>query len=111
MRRRRPPLDPAISPESSAGGAGRDGLGRDVVLVVRLPDRPGALGAVASRIGALGGNITDVSVADRSGDGWVVDTFSVRLPAGAAVIDLLHAEIAEVDGAGVDHWYEVRSSL
>ena len=36
-----------------------------VVLTLHLPDRPGALGAVASRIGAVGADITDVRVASR----------------------------------------------
>ena len=36
------------------------------VVRVWLPDRPGALGLVASRIGAIGGDIVGVDVLERS---------------------------------------------
>lgn len=79
--------------------------GVHMVLSVRLPDRPGALGAVASRIGALGANITDIVIADR-GDETVEDAFHLTLPAsdGIDLVDLLHAELAEVDGVSVQGW-------
>ena len=41
------------------------GSHRHVVVTLRVPDRPGALGAVASRIGSVGADITDVRVASR----------------------------------------------
>jgi hypothetical protein len=73
-----------------------------VVLHVRLPDRPGALGAVASRIGAVGADITDVIVA-RHGDGSAVDAFHLTLPAtNVDVLALLVQELREVDGASVE---------
>ena len=50
-----------------------------LVLRIRLPDRPGALGAVASRIGAVGADIVDVIVA-RSTSGSAVDVFHVDVP-------------------------------
>lgn len=71
-----------------------------VVIEVSLPDRPGALGAVASRIGAVGGDITDVVVASRS-PGYADDVFHVDLPAVADDLDLVGlilAEISQVDG-------------
>lgn len=70
-----------------------------VAIAVRLPDRPGALGAVASRIGAVGADITDVVVSARS-DGFAEDVFHVDLPpvAGVDVVGLLLSEIAQVDG-------------
>lgn len=70
-----------------------------VAIAVRLPDRPGALGAVASRIGAVGADITDVVVAGRSG-GFAEDVFHVDLPAvdDVDVVGLLLSEIAQVDG-------------
>ena len=43
-------------------------MGRYVVRI-RLPDRPGALGQVASRIGAVGGDIVAIDILDRSGAG------------------------------------------
>ena len=72
-----------------------------VVISVRLPDRPGALGAVASRIGGVRADITDV-VVSRRGDGFADDVFHVDLPDadgdGVDVIGLLLAEVGQVDG-------------
>lgn len=77
---------------------------RHLVLHLRLPDRPGALGAVASRIGAVGADITDVAVARRDG-GSAVDVFHLTLPeARVDVLALLCAELREVDGADVECW-------
>ena len=49
---------------------------------VRLPDRPGQLGAVASAVGGVGGDINAVEIVEK-GDGVVVDDFIVDLPPGA----------------------------
>lgn len=72
---------------------------RHVVVTLLLPDRPGALGAVASRIGAVGADITDVHVSSR-GEGVAEDVFHLDLPHSDDfdVIGLLLAEIAQVDG-------------
>lgn len=72
---------------------------RHLVVTLQLPDRPGALGAVASRIGALGADITDVRVSAR-GAGLAEDVFHVDLPAveGIDTVGLLLAEIGHVDG-------------
>jgi hypothetical protein len=66
---------------------------------VRVPDRPGALGLVASRIGAVKGDIVGIEVVDRQ-DGTALDQLSVILP-DAELIPTLEREIAEVDGAEV----------
>lgn len=68
-------------------------------IAVQLPDRPGALGAVASRIGAVGADITDVMVSARSGS-YAEDVFHVDLPTveDVDVVGLLLSEIAQVDG-------------
>lgn len=72
-----------------------------MVLHVEMPDRPGALGAIASRVGAVGANITDVIVAGHH-DELVEDAFHVTLPeARVDVLRLLHEEIREVDGASI----------
>ena len=63
------------------------------------PDRPGALGLVASRIGAVKGDIVGIEVMDRH-DGTALDKLSVILP-DAELIPTLEREIAEVDGAEV----------
>jgi len=72
---------------------------RHVVLTLRLPDRPGALGAVASRIGGLGADITDVRVASRR-EGIAEDVFHLDLPVleGVDTVGLLLGEIHQVDG-------------
>jgi hypothetical protein len=76
-------------------------------LVVRvwLPDRPGALGLVASRIGAIGGDIVGIDVLERS-EHVAVDEFAVMLP-DRDLVALLVREIEEVDGASVEEWREV----
>jgi hypothetical protein len=54
----------------------------DVVVFlmrVTLPDRPGSLGAVASAMGKVGGDINAVEIVEK-GDGIVVDDFIVDLP-------------------------------
>ncbi len=71
---------------------------------VWLPDRPGALGLVASRIGAVDGDIVGIDVLER-GDNVAVDEFAVLLRKEIA-LDLLVREIEEVDGASVE---EVRT--
>jgi UTP:GlnB (protein PII) uridylyltransferase len=69
------------------------------LLEVRLPDRPGALGAVASRIGAVGGDIVAVDIVTRGGE-HAVDEFVVEL-AGDQLVSLLLSEVHEVDGVDV----------
>jgi hypothetical protein len=69
------------------------------LIRVRVPDRPGALGLVASRIGAVKGDIVGIEVVDRQ-DGTALDRLSVILP-DAELIPTLEREIAEVDGAEV----------
>jgi len=71
-----------------------------LLVRVALPDRPGALGAVASRIGSVRGDVVGVEIVER-GDGFAVDEFVVELPEEDNV-PLLLAEIAEVDGASVE---------
>ena len=75
-----------------------------VLVRVWLPDRPGALGLVASRIGAVDGDIVGIDVLER-GDDVAVDEFAVLLRKSVA-LDLLVREIEEVDGASVE---EVRT--
>jgi ACT domain-containing protein len=69
------------------------------VVRIALPDRPGALGLVASRIGAVGGDIVAINILER-GEGDAVDEFVSEL-AGDELVDLLRSEIHEVDGAKV----------
>ncbi|MFI5046127.1 MAG: hypothetical protein ACHQIG_03610 [Acidimicrobiia bacterium] len=72
----------------------------NVLVRVWLPDRPGALGLVASRIGAVEGDIVGIDVLEQ-GDNVAVDEFAVALR-DARALDLLVREIEEVDGASVE---------
>ena len=71
-----------------------------VLVRVWLPDRPGALGLVASRVGAVGGDIVGIDVLER-GDRVAVDEFAVEL-ASLDVVELLVREVEEVDGTSVE---------
>ena len=72
-----------------------------VVLRVWLPDRPGALGQVASRIGSVRGDVLGIEILE-SGGGRVVDELVVVLP-DSDLVDLLIAEVNAVDGIAVEH--------
>ena len=49
------------------------------VLRIWLEDRPGALGAVASRIGAVKGDLVGIEILERGG-GRAIDELLVELP-------------------------------
>jgi hypothetical protein len=70
------------------------------VVRVWVPDRPGALGAVASRIGAVRGDLVGIDILERGG-GRAIDELVVELP-DAALVPLLTSEVAEVDGVDVE---------
>jgi hypothetical protein len=78
-----------------------------VLIRVWLPDRPGALGAVASRIGALKGDIVGLDVLERAGT-IAVDEFAVNLE-DAELLPMIVREIEEVDGAKVEEVREVKA--
>lgn len=67
---------------------------------VWVPDRPGALGAVASRIGAVRGDLIGIDILERGG-GRAIDELIVDLPSDS-LVELLVSEIAEVDGVDVE---------
>ena len=66
---------------------------------IALPDRPGALGLVASRIGAVGGDIVAIHILERVA-GSAVDEFEIEL-GGEHLVELLRNEIHEVYGVEV----------
>jgi hypothetical protein len=70
------------------------------VVRVWLPDRPGALGQVASRIGAVRGDVTGIDILERGG-GRAVDELVVSMPDGSNMA-LLVTEIGQVDGVAVE---------
>lgn len=76
-----------------------------VVVRVWLPDRPGALGQVASRIGAVRGDVLDIEVLEVGG-GRAIDELVVSLP-DDTLVDLMVNEVHAIDGVSVEHVREV----
>ena len=76
-----------------------------VVVRVWLPDRPGALGQVATHIGAAGGDVVGIEILERGG-GSAIDELVVSLPDGVLLHSLL-AEIALVEGVAIEDVREV----
>lgn len=74
------------------------------VMRMWLPDRPGALGQVASRVGAVRGDVVGIDILERD-SGQAVDELVVELPS-EQLVDLLVAEVRQVDGVAIE---EVRS--
>jgi hypothetical protein len=70
------------------------------VVRLWLPDRPGALGQVASRIGAVRGSVVGIDILERGG-GQAVDELVVELP-DEELVDILVREVRQVDGVGVE---------
>jgi hypothetical protein len=64
-----------------------------------MPDRPGALGAVASRIGAVRGDVVAIEILTRV-DGRAMDEIAVDIDKD--VLPLLLSEVTEVDGVTVE---------
>jgi hypothetical protein len=75
------------------------------VVRVWLPDRPGAFGAVASRIGAVRGDLVGIDILERGG-GRAIDELVVELPR-ADLLGLMVSEVNQVDGADVESVREV----
>jgi hypothetical protein len=71
-----------------------------VVVRVWMPDRPGALGLVASRIGAVRGDVLAIEILEQGG-GRAVDELTVALP-DDDLLPLLSAEVDAVDGVSVE---------
>jgi hypothetical protein len=77
-----------------------DGMSPEAYLLrALLPDRPGALGALASAIGAAGGDIASVEVVDREPLG-AIDDFVIRMEPSR--MSQLLAAASDVDGVRVD---------
>ena len=70
------------------------------IVRVWLPDRPGALGQVASRIGSVGGDVVGIDILER-GAGRAIDELAVELP-DAELVPLLVREVNQVDGVDVE---------
>lgn len=70
------------------------------VLRIWLPDRPGVLGSVATRIGAVGGDVTGIDILERE-RGVAVDELVVELP-DEDLLDAMVAEVGRVPGVKVE---------
>lgn len=79
------------------------------IVRVWLPDRAGALGQVAGRIGAVRGEIVGIDILERGG-GRAIDELVVELPDGD-LTDLLVSEIQQVDGVDVEEVRPVAEAL
>jgi hypothetical protein len=79
------------------------------VVRVWVPDRPGALGAVASRIGAVRGDLIGIEILER-GAGRAIDELVVELPQ-PGLLDLMVSEVNEVDGVDVEDVREVPGAI
>jgi len=79
------------------------------VVRMWLPDRPGALGQVAGRVGAVRGEIVGIDILER-GAGRAIDELVIELPT-ADLLDLLVQEIQQVDGVDVEEVRPVWQAL
>ncbi|WP_375503903.1 ACT domain-containing protein [uncultured Jatrophihabitans sp.] len=66
-----------------------------------LPDRPGALGAVATALGTVGADILSIDVIQRSPGGTATDDFVVELPSDK-LADSLVSAAGTVEGVYVE---------
>lgn len=71
-----------------------------VIVRLWLPDRPGALGQVASRIGSVRGDVLGIEILE-TGGGRVIDEIVVALP-DPQLVDLMVAEVHAIDGVSVE---------
>lgn len=70
------------------------------LLRIWIPDRPGALGQVASRVGSAGGDVIGIDILER-GAGRAIDEIWIEMADDSAV-DLLIREVDQVDGVDVE---------
>jgi hypothetical protein len=85
---------------TSRARVGDDGRVFHLLRIV-MPDRPGALGEVASAIGKAGGDIVGIEVVEHRADGFAVDDFTLDLPPGRAA-DALVSACTALEGVEVE---------
>src|ERR1700749_4434989 len=78
----------------------RQAVAVSYLLRLVLPDRPGALGAVATALGTVGADILSVDVIERS-PGFAIDDLVLELPPDKLADSLLTAA-ASVEGVRVE---------
>ncbi|AWY95847.1 amino acid-binding protein [Propionibacterium freudenreichii] len=62
-----------------------------LLLRVELPDRPGALGQVATAMGGVGADISAIEIVERRSDGHVIDDFILAMPPGSLAETIINA--------------------
>jgi len=72
-----------------------------VIVRVWLPDLPGALGQVASRIGSVNGDLLGIEILEVGG-GRVIDELVVALPDQESVESMVN-EVHAIDGVSVEY--------
>jgi hypothetical protein len=92
---------PAIETRCSQALRTVTGMAMTYILRVWLPDRPGALGSVASRVGAVGGDVVGIDILER-GAGKAIDELVIELPDEDRV-PLLLQELREIDDVAVEN--------
>lgn len=73
---------------------------RTYLIRVWLPDRPGALAAVAARVGAIKGDVLGLEIVERR-NGLAIDELVVSIPEGVSV-DLIANEVGQVDDVEIE---------
>ena len=81
---------------------------RTFLVRVWLPDRPGALAAVAARLGGLKGDVLGLEIVERR-NGLAIDELVVSLPNGVPV-DLIANEVGQVDDVEIEDIRPLRDS-
>lgn len=76
---------------------------------VWLPDRPGALGAIATGIGSAGGDLVGIDILERGGD-RVIDELTIELPDDGLVPGMLRI-VGEIDGVDIEDLRSVLAGL
>lgn len=85
---------------ATAAGTADNLTGVSYLLRLVVPDRPGALGAVASALGQVGADILSVDVIDR-GDGHATDDIVIEVPPDHLADSLVSAAL-QVSGVSVE---------
>lgn len=71
------------------------------ILRVWLPDRPGALGRVASAIGSVGASLVGIDILEQEG-GWAIDELAVEAIDSPNAEEKLVAALQFVDGVQIE---------
>jgi hypothetical protein len=98
--RHRPEHRSPAGPRNECDTSVRQAVDVSYLLRLVLPDRPGALGAVATALGTVGADILSVDVIERS-PGSATDDFVVELPPDK-LADSLVSAAATVPGVQVE---------